>query len=154
MPKLSGLFSFLFLLFYAFNFTSAQQWSAEQQDVWNGVQAYWEAGMSSDPTTMLAYWDDSYYGWSYEQGAPGTKDDVTKYFNYWLKKGKVQFYTITPARIWVNGDFAYVHYYYSQVIERADGTPMTERGRWTDILMKKDGKWLLVGDHGGEIDDD
>jgi hypothetical protein len=34
------------------------------------------------------------------------------------------------------------------------GTPVTEKGRWTDILMKKDGKWMRVGDHGGEIEDD
>jgi len=25
-----------------------------------------------------------------------------------------------------------------------------EKGRWTDILMKKDGKWMMVGDHGGK----
>jgi len=59
-------------------------------------------------------------------------------------------YTITPARIWVNGNFAYVHYYYSEVNEGADGKPMPESGRWTDILMKKGTKWVMVGDHGGK----
>lgn len=132
----------------------AQQWSPEQQELWKGVQTYWEAGMSSDPSMMLSYWDDSYYGWNYENGAPGTKADVTKAMNYWYKKGKVQYYNITPARIWVNGNFGYAHYYYVMVTESPDGKPTTERGRWTDILMKKDGKWMLVGDHGGEVDDD
>ena len=154
MLKFSGHLSVLFLFLFMTSFISAQQWSAEQQDVWKGVQAYWEAGMSADPTVMLAYWDDSYYGWSYDNEAPGTKADVTKSFNYWMKKGKTQYYTITPARIWVNGNFAYVHYYYTMVIERSDGTPKPEKGRWTDILMKKDGKWMLVGDHGGERKDD
>jgi hypothetical protein len=23
-------------------------------------------------------------------------------------------------------------------------------GRWTDILMKENGKWLFIGDHGGK----
>ncbi len=154
MKKLSGLFSLLSLLFILSTVTSAQQWSAEQQDLWKGVQTYWEAGMNEDASKMLAYWDESYYGWSYENGAPGTKADVSKAFNYWFKKGKIQYYTITPARIWVNGDFGYVHYYYTEVTESSDGTPHTERGRWTDILMKKNGKWMLVGDHGGETDDD
>jgi len=154
MRKLSGLFSILFLFFFVSNFSSAQQWTAEQQEVWKGVQTYWEAGMSQDASTMLAYWDDSYYGWSYDNEAPLTKSDVAKSFGYWFKKGKIQYYTITPARIWVNGNFAYVHYYYSEVIEQADGTPKTNKGRWTDILMKKDSKWMLVGDHGGEIEDD
>jgi ketosteroid isomerase-like protein len=71
-----------------------------------------------------------------------------------MAKGKVKYYTITPARVWVNGDFAYVHYYYTQVTEGVDGKPNTEKGRWTDILMKKGGKWMLVGDHGGEIKKD
>jgi ketosteroid isomerase-like protein len=132
---------------------SAQQWSAEQQDVWKGVEAYWEAGMNPDPSAMLAYWDDSYNGWSYQSQAPSSKAEVTKYFTYWNKKGKIQYYTIKPAKIWVNGNFAYVHYYYNMVTEKTDGTPMSENGRWTDILMKKGDKWMLVGDHGGEIKD-
>jgi ketosteroid isomerase-like protein len=154
MKNLLSVFFFFVLFLAACNFSQAQQWSAEQQDLWKGVQTYWEAGMASDPANMLSYWDDSYYGWSYENGAPGTKGDVTKAFNYWFKKGKVQYYTITPARIWVNGNFGYVHYYFTTVTESSDGKPMTERGRWTDILMKKDGKWMLVGDHGGEMKDD
>lgn len=150
---MKNLFRFFLLVLFVTTAASlsAQQWSAEQQDLWKGVQTYWEAGMSPDPAVMLAYWDDSYYGWNYESGAPGTKADVTKAMTYWNKKGKAQYYTITPARIWVNGNFGYAHYYYVMVTESTDGKPMTERGRWTDILMKKDGKWMLVGDHGGEI---
>lgn len=153
MKKLLA-FSFPVFFLLSFNSSFAQQWTAEQQDLWKGVQTYWEAGMADDPSAMLSYWDDSYYGWSYESGAPGTKADVTKSMNYWYSKGKLQYYTITPARIWVNGNFGYAHYYYVMVTEGNNGTPMTERGRWTDILMKKDGKWVLVGDHGGETDDD
>lgn len=128
----------------------AQQWTAEQKDVWAGVEKYWEVNQS-DPLQFLNYFDDSYLGWSYENEAPLTKKDVVNTFRYWIKKGKEQYHLLTPARIWVNGNFAYVHYYYTQVNEDNDGKPRTERGRWTDILMKKDGKWMLVGDHGGEI---
>lgn len=133
---------------------SAQQWSDAQKDVWTGVEKYWEAGMSDNPTDFLSYFDDSYYGWSYESGAPSTKSNLTKVMTYWMKKGQTKLYTITPARIWVDGNFAFVHYYYYMVNEGPEGKPMPERGRWTDILMKKGDKWVLVGDHGGEIDSD
>lgn len=133
------------------NNSSAQSWSSEQKAVWTGVEEYWAASASSNPMSFLNYFDDSYSGWGYEYETPGTKSDAVKSLSYWLNKGKVQYYLITPAKIWVNGDFAYVHYYYTQVTEGPDGKPNTERGRWTDILMKKGGKWLLVGDHGGEI---
>ena len=142
--------SSLFLILLFSSFSNAQQWSKEQQEVWAGVQKYWEIN-ESDPLAFLDYFDESYLGWSYDNEAPGTKNDAVKTFTYWSKKGKNKLNILTPARIWVSGNFAYVHYYYTEITERNDGTPNTEKGRWTDILMKKDGKWMLVGDHGGEI---
>jgi len=148
---LSVTFFFLFVFLFVSNLSFTQQWSDEQKDVWKGVEAYWAASMSDTPMDFLNYFDDSYYGWSYENGAPSTKADAQKSLSYWTSKGKTVYYILTPARIWVNGNFAYVHYYYTQVMEGNDGKPITEKGRWTDILMKKEGKWLMVGDHGGEI---
>ena len=149
MKKLIGLSAIVIVLLLSFN-VQAQQWSAEQKEVWAGVETYWAVGMSENPMDFLNYFDDSYNGWEYESGAPHTKADVQKSLSYWTTKGKTVLYTITPARIWVNGNFAYVHYYYSEVNESADGKPMPESGRWTDILMKKGTKWVMVGDHGGK----
>jgi len=140
----------LFLFLFLTGLSAAQQWSKEQQEVWAVVQKYWEIN-ESDPLAFLDYFDESYLGWSYNNEAPATKNDAVKTFTYWSKKGKSKLNILTPARIWVSGNYAYVHYYYTEITERNDGTPNTEKGRWTDILMKKDGKWMLVGDHGGEI---
>ena len=149
MKNLFAILVVLFTLLFVYNI-QAQQWTDEQKDVWAGVEAYWGVFMSSNPADFLNYVDDSYYGWDNENDAPNIKADVIKSLKYWITKGKVVLYTITPARIWVNGNFAYVHYYYEQVFEGSDGKPSTERGRWTDILMKKDGKLVIVGDHGGK----
>ena len=150
MKMFSKFFAIILVAFLLFNGSSfAQEWSNEQKDVWAGVEKYWEVNQSN-PLDFLQYFDESYLGWGYENESPSTKNDVTKSFGYWTKKGKEQYHILTPARIWVNGNFAYVHYYYTQVMESTDGKPRTERGRWTDILMKKNGKWMLVGDHGGE----
>lgn len=71
--------------------------------------------------------------------------------NY-LKNNSIILYTITPFTIWVKGDFAYVHYFYSELDKNiASGKEEQSGGNWTDILMKKDGKWVLIGDHGGRI---
>ena len=150
MKNLFSTITVLFIVMLLSGNIFAQQWSAEQKDVWAGVEKYWEVNQNN-PLEFLNYFDDSYFGWGYENEAPSTKSDVTRAFSYWTKKGKEQYHTITPARIWVNGDFAYVHYYYTVVSENSEGKPNTERGRWTDILMKKNGKWMLIGDHGGEI---
>ena len=152
MKKLFFLITLTIVLLQSLNIYS-QQWSAEQKDVWAGVEKYWEIN-NNDPIADIKYFDDSYLGWSYENEAPGTRDGVVKYKKYFSTKVKPQFNILTPARIWVNGDFAYVHYYYTQVSEDKDGKSNTEKGRWTDILMKKNGTWMLVGDHGGEIKND
>ena len=151
MKKILGSSMFvLFLFLFLTGFTSAQQWTAEQQEVWAGVESYWKIN-ESNPMDFLSYFDDSYLGWSYSDEAPGTRDDAVKSYTYWTKQWKRQFHTLIPARIWVDGNFAFVHYYYSEVTENDKGKPSSEKGRWTDILMKKNGKWMLVGDHGGEI---
>lgn len=36
---------------------------------------------------------------------------------YWAKKGKNQFHPLTLDKIWVDGVFAFVRYYYLQIIE-------------------------------------
>ena len=154
MKKLLGTSLPIIAIFLFAANASAQQWNDEQKAVWAGVEAYWQAGMADDPSGILSYFDDSYFGWNYENDAPSPKSHVVKSMTYWYSKGKTKLYTLTPARIWVNGNFAYVHYYYYMVNEDAEGKPMPERGRWTDILMKKGDKWMLVGDHGGEVDDD
>ena len=48
------------------------------------------------------------------------------------------------------GDFAFVNYFYNQIEKSKETSKETpSMGKWTDILMKKGGKWILVGDHGG-----
>lgn len=153
MKKVHSKFASLFVVIILCGSSFAQQWSPEQKDVWAGVQKYWEIN-NSDPQAYFKYFDDSYLGWSYDNETPGTKENAVKSSKYFASKSKQQFNIITPARIWINGDFAFVHYYYVQVSESNDGKPITEKGRWTDILMKKNGTWVLVGDHGGEIKND
>ncbi len=149
--KFSILSTISFLLFS--NSILAQEWSNEQKDVWAGVLKYWEID-NNNPTSFLKYFDDSYLGWSNDNEAPQTKEDTEKLFKYYSSKRKMQFNTLTPARIWVEGNFAFVHYYYTEVSENKDGTPHEEKGRWTDILRKKNGTWMIVGDHGGENSSD
>ena len=148
MKKLIAI-SCLFLFLFITNFTPAQQWTDEQKEVWKTVQAYSDLYALNNLSELYKYFDDSYLGWHYNNPAPYNKANFIKVNNYWGTKEKVVLYRINPLNIWVSGDFAYVHYTFSETDEMNDGKIMTYVGRWTDILMKKDGKWLVVGDHGG-----
>jgi len=148
-----SLNSFLFVILFLFtsvNLLNAQTWSAEQQDVWAGVQKYWEASASGNVQSFIDYFDDSYSGWSYVSKVPQGKEVSRKWIEEDMKNTSTVLYDISPLAIWVQGDFAFVHYYYAQ-IQKDKETSKNESsdGNWTDILMKKNGKWMLVGDHGG-----
>ena len=68
-----------------------------------------------------------------------------------MKNNSTVLYTISPASIWVKGDFAFTHYYFTQVEKDKEGKETMSGGRWTDILMKKENKWVLIGDADGRI---
>jgi len=143
---------FLFcLILVAFAANSyAQQWTDAQKDVWTGVEKYWAVASSGDAAGFMSYFDDSYEGWDIHSPVPMNKANVTKYINNEVKNSSTVLYTITPLVIWVKGDFAYVHYYYSEIDKnKQTGKDETNAGNWTDILMKEGGVWKLIGDHGG-----
>ena len=132
----------------------AQEWSKDQQEVWKNVNEYWSLMAKGDIEGFLGYFHDDYLGWSNDGPVPHTKDDSRKYFDFFYKGMKTPFYNITPVGIRVIDDLAVVHYYYTMITESADGKRKSEEGRWTDVLVKKGGKWVMIADHGGEEDDD
>jgi ketosteroid isomerase-like protein len=128
----------------------AQQWSNEQKDVWAGVEKYWEVSAKGDAQGFMSYFDDSYLGWEYESAVPQNKSNTAKWIANQFKNNSTVVYTITPVAIWVKGDFAFADYFYSQLIKNNQtGKEEYSSGKWTDILMKKDGRWILIGDQGG-----
>ena len=155
MKNLFSIITILFVVMLLSGNIFAQQWSAEQQDVWAGVQKYWEAPAKGDLRGFLSYFDDSYMGWSNQSLVPQSKANTSKWIENDMKNNSTVIYTLTPLTIWVKGDFAYVHYSYSQLSkDNKTGKETPSSGIWTDILMKKDGKWILIGDHGGRTSSD
>ena len=148
LTKSIFLFCLILVAFAANSY--AQQWTDAQKDVWAGVEKYWEVSSSGNAQEFMTYFDDSYMGWSYESKVPQSKSNTGKWINYGAKNYTTLIYTITPVAIWVKGDFAYVDYYYAEVDKNNEtGKKENNSGNWTDILMKKAGKWVMIGDHGG-----
>ena len=56
---------------------------------------------------------------------------------------------IKPVGINIHDNVAIVQYYYSRILSDVEGKEKTISGRWTDVLMKQEDKWVMIGDHGG-----
>ena len=150
MKNLFSTITILFVVMFLSGNVFAQQWSDAQKEVWVGVQKYWDAEAKGDVQGFLSYFDDSYMGWSNQSRVPQSKANTSKWIENDMKDNATVVSTITPLTIWVKGDFAYVHYAYGELTQdKKTGEKKTSGGTWTDILMKKDGKWVMIGDHGG-----
>jgi ketosteroid isomerase-like protein len=152
MKNLFSTITILFVVMFLSGNVIAQQWSDAQKEVWAGVEKYWDV---DNAQTFLTYFDDSYMGWSNQSLVPQSKANTAKWIENDMKNNTPVLHTLTPLTIWVKGDFAYVHYSYSQLSkDNKTGKETPSSGIWTDILMKKDGKWVLIGDHGGKTSGD
>jgi ketosteroid isomerase-like protein len=129
---------------------AAEKWTAEQKEVWAVEEKAWNFTKPSDMPEMLTYYHPDFVGWSYSSPLPRDKAYVEKWAPYWTTTGEMIMHEITPLHIWVKGNYAFVHYYYMEVDKDKKGEEKVQRGRWTDILVKENGKWLFIGDHGGE----
>jgi ketosteroid isomerase-like protein len=132
-----------------FRSLQAQEWSPAQKEVWKNVNDYWTLMAKGDVKGFMEYFHPDYIGWDYDSPNPMTKTETSKWLEFFTQGQKFPFWDIKPLAIKVYGDVAFVHYYYSRVAESTDGKKSTENGRWTDILLKQNGRWVLIGDHGG-----
>jgi ketosteroid isomerase-like protein len=151
--KTFSIISFTLTIIFCFaltSFTFGQVWSAEQKEVWSSVQDYWSLSSKGDVDGFLSYFHSSFSGWPNGSAAPHNKSDREKFIRHYLPKTTTALYTVAPEAIWVKGDFAFVHYSYTEVEVDMEGKEKLNAGRWTDILMKDGSKWVMVGDSGGQ----
>lgn len=129
----------------------AQEMSPEQKEVWKNVEAYWALDAAGNTAGFMEYFHADYRGWSYDSPIPSSKERTTKFVTHDHKTSKNLLYDIQPLQVRVNGNMAYVHYFWSTIVKDSEGKEKRRNGRWTDILVKQGNRWVLIADHGGEF---
>lgn len=141
-------------------FTSAQEWSKDQTEVWKVVQDTWKGWKSGDVTAVAAAFHEKYQGWSDDSPLPVGKQNVVDMFNSMKESMKISYYSIEPARIVVLKSAAVVDYYYYFNVSWTMGDEKKSeemKGKIVEFYVSEGGKWLLLGDmmvHDEEEDDD
>lgn len=148
MKKLLVLFILILPFSFLFNI-QAQQWSAEQQEVWKNIDAQWQADKDGKNWVEEFVHPDC-IGWSNTAPMPRDKANLNRWFKANQIMSKTLEYQITPLAIIVKGNIAVAHYYYLILNKTYDGKKVFESGRWTDILIKEGNKWLFIAWQGGE----
>ncbi len=130
----------------------AGDWSPEQKEVWDAILTCDGHFQSKDEAAIMDCIHDDFSGWLYSQPVPRGKDSFSSVSIYFMKSRETVASELRPIDILVYGNFAVAHYFYVQVSKGPEGEEV-EQGRWTDVLVKEDGKWRWIADHGGSRSD-
>ena len=128
----------------------AQDWDSAQTEVWNTIVAQWKAAEANDPTWTETDLHPSFLGWSDEFPMPRDKATTNQWERYSSENSTPLVQQLFPVGIVVVGSTAVAHYYYSTAAEDRDGKREITHGRYTDVLVKQDGKWTFIAWRGGD----
>ena len=132
----------------------AQDWSAEQQEVWEAGKACWE---TEDLETLSACFHDDYVGWSNMSpfSEPMNKADRLALAGRSFETEDLVFLYLKPLEIRIHGNVAVILYVSTLTVKnKATGEESSFADKWTDIAVKQDGKWKYIADHGTPVGDD
>lgn len=128
---------------------AAGDWSAEQKEVWEFIETCNSHFANKDVEKAMDCIHEDFSGWLYSQPVPRGKESFEGVGTYMMKTRDTVASELRPIEIMVFGDFAIAHYFYVQVQKDQDGKESFEQGRWTDVMVKQDGTWRWIADHGG-----
>lgn len=141
----------VFITFFAATTVFAQDWSKEQLEIWKAVEGGWVDLKNSDIESLSAKYHEKFQEWNNNSPLPISKEmffDSLK--GFFAKGGKVNYFTINPARIAVTDNAAVVDYYgeYKMTVPNEGGETKTTTvsGKYVFFLVKEKGKWFLLGD--------
>ena len=127
-----------------------EELSPDQKAVWQTIEGIWRAWQKQDVETVLGLLHPDYSSWSYSEAVPGTFSRADAETSF--KARIMTMYHLTPLQIKIYGNSAFIHFRYTSVVRsKSDGQERGADGRFTDILIKQNGKWLVVGEHGGRM---
>jgi len=130
----------------------AQEWSAEQLEVWQTISKQWDKEKAGD-NTWVDDLHDSFVGWPSDSQVPHDKDDVARFVAVDSDESKIVLQHQQPLAIVVTGDTAIAHYFYTTIIEYSDGARDTVDGRATDVLVRTNDRWQILSWVTDEDDD-
>jgi ketosteroid isomerase-like protein len=131
---------------------AAQQWSAEQEEVWQTVvdchALYFDEKIREE---SLACYHEDYSFWWAGDVLPFGKDLVAKAHESFIESETVAVYDLRPVKIIVRGDTAFVHWGLRMFRMDGSGNPVPASERISMMMVKEDGRWRYYAGGGSEF---
>lgn len=128
--------------------TPINHMSAEEAGLWRQVIALWDMTVSGDTTDVVDALHPHYSGWV--TGLDSTQDRNEAVRSVGPGAPPVLGYHLTPLKVTViDGVVGIVHYRYEGYVDDGAGGQRTIRGRWSEIYLRENGRWVMVSVSGG-----
>ena len=143
----------------------------EKKEVWKAVEKRFYTWKDNDFEAHMSVYHPDWHRWSLDSRKLMKKGDFTSLWNTMKDNEQAIDRRLEPVDIqfYCDGKMAIVHFISTESylwIGQEETTPAGEvlgRGsahtstmRWSDVMVKEDGKWLYVGGHrdGGYLEDE
>lgn len=140
--------------------TNSQELSQEQleQEVWDAIEGRFKSWKDNDFETYMAYHHLDWKKWESRKNELTTKEGMAKFWEIMKAEEECLEMEVTPIEIEIldGGKSAIAHYthtetftYYGEDLPDGPTKGNTFRGtlRWSDFMVKENGKWLVIGGH-------
>jgi hypothetical protein len=129
---------------------SAEEWNAEQQEIWKFEQLQWKMSATEDASWIDTMVHQNMRFW--ETGAPMPRDKAS--LKHWSRfdadNGSILEQELFPISATITGNIAVVQYHYMVARENFKKERETVTGHYTDVLVKEGGRWLFLTWAGGD----
>ena len=130
----------------------AIQLSESERDAWRTIEAYTEALQRKDWEAFFSHFHDDFVGWTILRPTPNGKAQRQKWVPFMYLNAEIVQYELEPYSVKVHGNVAICHYMAIKAKKHANGSHSLEKEKWSDVLIKENGRWLLVSDSGGPFE--
>jgi len=121
--------------------------SAEEVELWERVNELWRFARDRKIDEIKAAFHPKYSGWV--TGVP-EPHDLAFAFEAAASDDTILEFSLTPLEVIVTEEsIGIVHYTYSALVMDKTGLEKKVTGRWTEVHVKKEGKWLFLSVQGG-----
>lgn len=120
----------------------------EQRELWERVEAFWQLLVRGEWAAIGEALHPRYVGWVPGSESPHDHSDALR--SIADADARVVSYGLDPKSVELYEDeVGIAHYAYQAAVVSRSGAERELRGRWTEIYLRQDGHWLLVGVSGG-----
>jgi hypothetical protein len=120
----------------------------DQLELWDQVDRLWRLAVAKDSQSIQALLHPDYTGWVAGQDRPQNRAEAVE--SAVADTGNVTEYSLHPLTVQLyDGKVGVVHYRYDALVRQADGGNGQVTGRWTEIYLRQEARWLLVCVTGG-----